>query len=307
MARIAAIGLIEHNTIVYLDRFPEPGLSTVVSNITEAAGGTATSTALALARLGEHVTLGGLVGNDSQGVSARGDLEAAGIDCGTVTIANELTAASIILLETETGERTVLRREGAAIRKGDQLDIAALFGHDVVILDTPDVPLQRFLTDLPAHTRPDVRLLGPLTCIVDNEEGDAEDIAFRFDAIVGTVDQLSRLMHAGTLDTLIECVQAKMPGTNLRAAVVTLGAEGCLWITPAEHGRVPGPTVDAVTTTGAGDAFTAGIAYGMARRWPWTDTTRFADAVRTLSARALVCHAALPTLDEINHLLDEQT
>jgi fructokinase len=50
---------------------------------------------------------------------------------------------------------------------------------------------------------------------------------------------------------------------NMLLMVVTLGAAGCIWVTTNDHGVVPGFSVEAVDTTGAGDAFTAGLLSGL--------------------------------------------
>jgi ribokinase len=304
VARIALIGLIDHDQILHLDHLPEPGLSAIITDVSDSPGGTTANTAVALARLGEEVTFRTVVGNDRAGRELITALQAEGIGTAAVTVADEPTDRSVILLDTVTGERTILWRKGAMIRKGDTLDITALFAHDVVILDMDDEPMRRFLTDLPAHTRPDVRLLGPITYIVDNAEPDAIEIAFRFDTIVGTIAQYLTLLDVDSETDLILQIQHRMPGNNLRAAVVTLGADGCLWITRDEHGYVPGFRVETRDTIGAGDAFAGGIAYGMARRWPWPDTCRFANAVGALSTREIGAQTALPTLAEIEALLD---
>lgn len=44
---------------------------------------------------------------------------------------------------------------------------------------------------------------------------------------------------------------------------VTRGASGCLWLTREAQGEVPGFAVEPVDTTGAGDAFTAGLLAGL--------------------------------------------
>lgn len=303
MASIALIGLIDHDRILHLDRIPHPGGSAAVSRVTESPGGTTANTAVALARLGERVTLRGLVGSDAEGQALIEGLGREGIDPEAITVAEGPTDMSWILLDSGSGERTILWQKGAAIRKGDRLDIHALFDHDIVVLDMADEPLRRFLTDLPAHTRPDVRLLGPITYIVDNAEPDAIEVAFRFDTITGTRAQYFELLDAGSEGELIEVTQHRMTGSQLRCAVVTLGADGCLWITRDEHGYVEGFRVETRGTIGAGDAFAAGIAWGMARRLPWPETCRFANAVGALSTRDIDAQTALPTLGEVEDLL----
>lgn len=306
MARIALIGLADHDQVITLDHLPHPGSSAVITRITEYPGGTTANTAVALARLGEQVVLRALVGDDPEGLALRKSLANQGVHCDMVTIAEgESTNRSIILVDGRSGERTILWQKGASIGKGDTVDIATLFDHDVVVLDMADEPLRRFLTDLPAHTRPDVRLLGPITYIVDNTEPDAIEVAFRFDTITGTARQYFDLLDVESEGELIETIQHRMPGNNLRASAVTLGADGCLWITRDGHGYVDGFRTETRDTTGAGDAFTAGIAYGMARRWPWPDTCRFANAVGALSTTGAGAQAGLPTLAEVEDLLHQ--
>lgn len=304
MASIALVGLIDHDRILHLDRLPDPVSSAVISHVTESPGGTTANTAVALARLGERVTLRALVGDDSEGQQMIAALGHEGIDTSGITVADGPTDASWILLDTASGERTILWQKGAMIKKGDRLDIHAIFDHDVVVLDMADEPLRRFLTDLPAHTRPDVRLLGPITYIVDNGEPDGVEVAFRFDTITGTRAQYLELLDVGSEGELIDIVQHRMSGSQLRCAIVTLGADGCLWITGDDHGYVEGFRIETRGTIGAGDAFAGGIAWGMARRLPWPEACRFANAVGALSTRSVDAQTALPTLAEVEDLLD---
>lgn len=303
MARIAAIGLIDHNTILRLDRYPDPGGSAVVTSVTTSAGGKTANIAVALFRLDESVTLRAVVGNDELGAEALEYLAAQGLDCEMITQVDLPTDSSTILLDTRTGERTILWHKGAMIQMGDRLDIASLFGHDIVILDISDAPLRRFLTDLPAHTRPDVRLLGPLTYLVDNAQPDAIEIAFRFDTIVGAERQYLQLLGLDHANILPGEIQRRMPGANLRTALITKGDLGCRWVTREETGVSPAFSVDIVDTTGAGNAFVAGVAWSMARRLPWPEATRFANAVAALSTRAIGAQTSLPALTEVEDLL----
>lgn len=50
---------------------------------------------------------------------------------------------------------------------------------------------------------------------------------------------------------------------RIKLMAVTRGAAGCIWLTPDAEGEVPGIEVKAVDTTGAGDAFMAGLLAGI--------------------------------------------
>ncbi|RDX87316.1 putative fructokinase-6, chloroplastic, partial [Mucuna pruriens] len=60
-------------------------------------------------------------------------------------------------------------------------------------------------------------------------------------------------------DPFDEAIVRKLFHPNLKLLLVTEGAEGCRYYTKEFSGRVKGLKVDAVDTTGAGDAFVAGI------------------------------------------------
>lgn len=77
------------------------------------------------------------------------------------------------------------------------------------------------------------------------------------------------------------------------AALLTLGERGCLCVTPSGSEHVPGFAVSPVVdTTGAGDAFNAGLAVALAEGRPLAAAARFANAAAALCCTAL---ATLPS------------
>jgi fructokinase len=64
----------------------------------------------------------------------------------------------------------------------------------------------------------------------------------------------------------LEAAARSLWGPRLRLLVVTCGAQGCRYFTAAFAGAVPGSKVSAVDTTGAGDAFVAGLLAGLLRQ-----------------------------------------
>ncbi|KAH7434878.1 hypothetical protein KP509_06G039100 [Ceratopteris richardii] len=57
----------------------------------------------------------------------------------------------------------------------------------------------------------------------------------------------------------------KLMHPNLKVLLVTEGQAGCRYYTKEFHGRVPGVKVETIDTTGAGDAFVAGILSQLAK------------------------------------------
>ncbi|MEJ7837834.1 MAG: carbohydrate kinase family protein [Thermomicrobiales bacterium] len=306
--RIAAIGLASWDTLMLVDRYPAAGNYAIVEVQRSLPGGTTTNLATALSHLGAQVNLRAVVGDDDDGRQLVSELSLAGIDTTSITIREgERTDASTVIISRQPMDRTIYWHVGAAIRKGDALDIDTFFGQDVLVLDVADAPLRRFLSDLPAHTRPAVRMLGTLTYLVDSGEPDEMDVALRFDTLVGNEREYESLTGISDPHDAMRAIADRMPGSNLRAAVMSTGDRGCQVVTTEEHIAVPGYDVETVDTTGAGDAFAAGIAWGMAHRWTWTKTGQFANALGALSTRGIGAQTSLPTLSEIDELMETQS
>jgi fructokinase len=90
-----------------------------------------------------------------------------------------------------------------------------------------------------------------------------------------------------------------------RAVVVTLGRAGAYAETEAGPFSVAAPPVDAIDTTGAGDACVAGLMYRLLTGgWPtdeeaWRDVVGFATTAASLACTVPGGATAMPTLDAI--------
>jgi ribokinase len=63
--------------------------------------------------------------------------------------------------------------------------------------------------------------------------------------------------------------------------------------------------MDVVDTTGAGDVYHGAYLYGLLKRWDMRTCMRFASATSALKCRAIGARAGIPTLQEINLLLEK--
>ncbi len=302
--KIACIGLSSWDRLIAVPEYPPIGGQADVLEEVSAPGGTTTNTAVALARLGAQVAIATAIGDDERGEALRLSLEEAGVDIGWLTVKPGLkTDLATVIVSRQPLERTIFWEQGAQLVRGDRLDIAGLFGGDVLVVDVAEVSLRRFLVDLPAHTVPTARILGPLTYLAHNDLSDAFDLALRHDTIVSNERDLLDVTGTWTLSDAVKALQSRMRGADLRAALITRGGEGCRVVTEAKSLNVPAFSVEVVDPTGAGDAFVAGVAWGMAQRWDWPEVGRFANAVGALACCSLGAQASLPTLEEVETLM----
>jgi adenosine kinase len=82
---------------------------------------------------------------------------------------------------------------------------------------------------------------------------------------------------------------------EVKALVYTLGAKGSVILADGERHEVPCATAEAVVDpTGCGDAYRAGLLYGIARRWDWPTTGKLGAVMGALKIahRGAQNHAA---------------
>lgn len=78
--------------------------------------------------------------------------------------------------------------------------------------------------------------------------------------------------------------------------VITLGSQGLIWRRDGCEGRLPAPSVQAVDTTGAGDAFHGAYAAGLSSGLSWEALLR-----RASVAGAACCEVLGRALDSPRH------
>jgi sugar/nucleoside kinase (ribokinase family) len=249
MSRIVVVGDAGLDVLATAQTLPVPG-GDVRAAIGIRPGGAGANTAAWLAALGADPVLVSRVGSDRAAVQVREALAAAGVR--TVLAADpEAPTCTVIVLVDGTGQRTMLADRGAAGRLGPaDVDPAALGGarhlhvSGYVLLD--------------GSSRP-----GGLAALA----------AARDRGLTTSVDpQAAQLLEPGFLD-LVRGVDLLLPSAGELAALggaeavlgavgavaVTAGAGGAMWVDRAGRWNVPAEPVRTVDTTGAGDAFDAGL------------------------------------------------
>jgi 5-dehydro-2-deoxygluconokinase len=94
---------------------------------------------------------------------------------------------------------------------------------------------------------------------------------------------------------------------GLEIAVVKQGPKGVLAATADERVEVPPCRVEVVNGLGAGDAFGGALVHGLLAGWELRRILEFANVAGALVASRLECSTAMPTEDEIEHVLASRT
>ena len=118
--------------------------------------------------------------------------------------------------------------------------------------------------------------------------------------------------HSGQASSAAEAARqrAGLPATAGdpdKVVAVTSGVEGAYFVSSAGAFHQPSFKVPVVDTTGCGDVFHGAFAFGLAQDWELPKIARFAAAVAALKCRKLGGRAGIPTFEETEKLLAEQT
>lgn len=304
---ISALGVVSWDELYRVDHYPAEASFSMMSESQSAPGGTTGNLAMTARRLGAAVRFFTKVGTDRPGDSILESYRSAGIEMADIIVDPGETDLSVVIVSRQTSERTILWRKAPYLKRGDKISIDRLFGSDVAVLDCVDLDLRRFLTDLPAHTMPKCRLLGPLNYLVDVVADDKIDIALRHDVIIGNQTEFRDLTGSSSGEGGLSEIQKRMKGSNCRLAIMTSGINGSSAVSADAIWHCAAHPVGAVDTTGAGDAFAGAVAFGLAQRWAVADSLAFASAVSARVVSTLGAQAGLPDLGETLFMLENRS
>jgi ribokinase len=105
--------------------------------------------------------------------------------------------------------------------------------------------------------------------------------------------------HAPDAAITPEQVARELIRSGVKQVVMTLGENGALIVTDSSATRVPAIKVKAADTTGAGDAFNAGLAVALACGETLEDAVRFAVVTGGLAVTKEGVIPSLPRRDDI--------
>ncbi len=253
-------------------------------------GGSAANTAAWLAAEGAPATFVGRVGDDAFGRHAVDDLHAAGVEL-EVSVDPDLPTGTCIVLVAPGGERTMIPSAGANARGGAPLPVTSLARAHLHVSAYALFHTQARAAAL--ATLANARTAG---CTVSVDV--ASSAPLRDYGGTRLLDDMARCLLFANLDEAEVLTGTRDPNDAVRRlagrtgeAIVKLGADGACWSDGRHVVGVPGHHVDVVDSTGAGDAFAAGV---LAARAAGDPVEAALAAGQGLAVRAVVRAGARP-------------
>jgi ribokinase len=270
MARVLCAGHVNWDVTLRVDSLPDPDGEAAITTQSQAGGGSASNAAAGLAGLGVETALVGSVGDDEHGPLVRQELASLGVDCTPIrTVTGGETTVKYLVVD-EDGQVMVLANDGV----NEAFTAEAVPDEQFVASDHLHLTGQSPKTAAALAER---AVEAGLTVSVDpgrrlcsRDFGDA----------VANADYL--FLNERELD----CAREWDLLGRADAVVCKQGDDGAT----LRDGELPshgGYDVDAVDTTGAGDAFAAGFLAAVLDGQSHDDALAVGNACGALTAEAL--------------------
>jgi sulfofructose kinase len=294
---VVCVGGVAVDRVYRLSHLPRPGSGAHIREFTRVGGGVEANVAAALARLGARVGLVSRVGQDTDGDWARDDLSAFGVDIQRVVPIPDVRTDFCLIWVGADGERMLacdnpalksMRMETADWDYIAQAHILFLSGFVPLPLATEVISRGRKLDLKVAFDLPDSfedliargfsreafwRLAPDMTLLVTNNLG-----------------VTSLLQIQDPKDAFFSFCQ-RAPGMSV---AMTMGPAGAWLSHKGEQVFIEAFPIHAVDTTGAGDAFHAGLIYSLVQEgWPLRRAGVFASGLAALNCTALGARGGL--------------
>ena len=258
--RIGVVGSSNVDLVTYVDRMPVWGETIAAPRFEMSHGGKGANQAVAAAKLGAAVVMVSKVGDDMLGEGVLRNFEETKVSTRHVERVPGQSTGTATILVNASGDNCILIVKGAngdlapadVERAGEELKACDL------ILTQLEVPVETVYAALAFGKRHGVKTaLNPAPALPSLDIERIRDASF----ITPNETELAILtgMRVESEDEIAAAARS-LVAKGLETVIVTLGARGSLVATPQGLRRIAPVKVQAVDSTGAGDAFIGSFA-----------------------------------------------
>jgi ribokinase len=305
--RVCVVGSFVVDLVFKVKRRPGPGETMLADDFGMFLGGKGFNQAVGARRLGADVALVGRVGRDQFGDMFITKLGQEGIDPRPVARDPDSGTAIASPIIDASGQNSIIAAPRANMRVTPDDVLAAeeqIASADVLMLQF-EIPLaaSRKAAEIARGHKTLVMLdpapvsHGPPGVPGHSTTRPLDD--FSADFLVPNEIE-ARMLTGRTMPE--EAAAVLLPETR-QGLVISLGEQGALAVDRAALSRFPAHKVNVVDTTGAGDAFRAGLAVKIAEGASLADAARFANACGALACTVMGAEPSMPELDAVENFL----
>jgi ribokinase len=299
MGRVFVAGSINMDVVATTDRHPRIGETVAGRAVLYFPGGKGANQAVAAAKLGAQTTLIGRLGKDAFGDELKTFLGEQGIDLGYVQQTAEAHTGTAIITVANADNTIVVIPGANALVSAADVEAPAFAKGDVAISQF-EIPLPTIAAFFQrARAAGATTILNPAPAMEFGRE-----LLGLVDILVLNENELGLLAKTELRDTddharFIEAARS-LPACPDRIICVTLGKRGVLALVNGEPLIVPGRTVTAVDTTGAGDCFVGAVAAQLANGQSIREALDYANTAASISVQRMGAASSMPTAKEVD-------
>ncbi|MFF9123119.1 ribokinase [Streptomyces sp. NPDC014889] len=295
---LLVVGSANADLVIGVERRPAAGETVLGSDLRVHPGGKGANQAAAAARLGARTALLARVGDDAHGRLLLDAQRAAGVDPAGVLVGGAPTGVALITVDP-SGDNSIVVSPGANGRLTPE-DVRAA-GHLLrasrVVSAQLEIPLETVVEA--------VRNLAPGSRFVLNPSPPRplpRELLEACDPLIVNEHEAQVILGGSEAGGTPGSWARDLLALGPRSVVITLGGEGALVASADGTARVPSVKVDAVDTTGAGDAFTAALAWRLGAGASLEEAAAYAARVGAVAVTRRGAQESYPTAAEVDAL-----
>jgi len=309
MVDVALFGDINADVLMSIPDYPAPGSDAMAVQVSLDQGGSAANSALVLAKLGIQTGMIGRTGDDHWAEIARAALDNFDVDLRSVSTDHEVSTGLIFIPITASGERTLFSYRGANTRiKPEDIDpnlissaqVLHLSGYNFLFSPQKESAWWAVETARANNTR---LSLDSGEAPVFQAKGELQRLLPMLDVLVLGEQEALTLSEADTIDAAL----GTMLDQGVHVIGLKLGRAGCRMAGCGQQITVPSFDVSSIDTTGAGDAFSAGLIYSFLNRFDLLAAGLLANALGGLATTVWGGGSAFPPRAQVIKFLEGQS
>ena len=299
MSEITVLGIFVADISFSGPKIPSIGETILGKKYNVGPGGKGCNQAIAIARLGGNTNFISKIGKDAYGELALKTLEKNKISTqNIIQDGNQQTGVAGILVDQNTGKNAINVIVGApsSLRISEIEKQINLIKRSKIFLTQLEVP-----KDVTLHCLKTAKENG---CITILNPAPASEISKEFYNNIDffTPNETEAEFYTGikiTNDQEAKQAADKLLNLGIKKVIITLGEKGLFYSDGKEEIYLNAEAVKAIDTTGAGDAFNGGLAYGLSKEKPIKECLELANKVAGISTTKLGAGDAMPFIQDI--------
>ena len=300
MSEITVLGIFVADISFSGPKVPSIGETILGKKYNVGPGGKGCNQAIAIARLGGRTNFISKVGKDAYGELALKTLEKNKISTeNLIQDVNQQTGVAGILVDQNTGKNAINVIVGApsSLKISEIEKQINLIKSSKIFLTQLEVP-----KDVTLYCLKTAKENG---CITILNPAPASEISKEFFNNIDffTPNETEAEFYTGIkISNEKEAKQAadKLINLGIKKVIITLGEKGLFYSDGKEEIYLKASSVKAIDTTGAGDAFNGGLAFGLSKEKSIRECLELANKVAGSSTTKLGAGDAMPFLKDIN-------